>query len=107
MTVLAVATVSGLVVEGPMSQPYTTYYLKGCRHSWWMDVTFISNLFFPYLLQMGKTNEGSTVGVSLTLHSQPSLAVCGLASPVVCGLASPAVCDLSSLTLHGQASTQT
>nr|XP_045584880.1 nose resistant to fluoxetine protein 6-like [Procambarus clarkii] len=60
LTVLVVATVSGLFVEGPASQGYTTYYLKGCRHSWWMDLTFTSNLFFPYLVKMGKTDEGST-----------------------------------------------
>ncbi|XP_071547734.1 nose resistant to fluoxetine protein 6-like isoform X2 [Panulirus ornatus] len=59
-TVFAVATVSGLLVEGPVAPPYTTYYLKGCRHSWWMDVTFISNLVFPYISQMGKKDEGAT-----------------------------------------------
>ncbi|XP_042889060.1 nose resistant to fluoxetine protein 6-like [Penaeus japonicus] len=54
------ATVSGLLVTGPLAGIYRSFYLKGCRHSWWMDVTFISNLLFPYLEDMGKTNEGAT-----------------------------------------------
>ncbi|XP_063604151.1 nose resistant to fluoxetine protein 6-like isoform X2 [Penaeus indicus] len=54
------ATVSGLLVTGPLAELYRSFYLKGCRHSWWMDVTFISNLLFPHLADMGKTNEGAT-----------------------------------------------
>ncbi|XP_042231022.1 nose resistant to fluoxetine protein 6-like isoform X2 [Homarus americanus] len=60
VTVALMATLSGLVVGGPLSRQYTTYYLKGCRHSWWMDLTFSSNFIFPHLAEMGKTDEGST-----------------------------------------------
>lgn len=60
MTDAFLATVSGLLVTGPLAGLYRSFYLKGCRHSWWMDVTFISNLLFPYLADMGKTNEAAT-----------------------------------------------
>ncbi|XP_069953827.1 nose resistant to fluoxetine protein 6 isoform X3 [Cherax quadricarinatus] len=60
VTVMLVATVSEMAVGGPASQSYTTYYLKGCRHSWWTDVTFTSNFFFSFLQQMGKTDEAAT-----------------------------------------------
>lgn len=62
MTDAFLATVSGLLVTGPLAGLYRSFYLKGCRHSWWMDVTFTSNLLFPHLADMGKTNEGATVG---------------------------------------------
>lgn len=71
VVVALLATVSGLLVGGPVSQGYHTYYLKGCRHSWWMDVSFVSNLVYPYLDQMaGKGNEAANVSVtSISLNS--------------------------------------
>lgn len=54
------ATLSSFLVTGPLSWYYEDYLMKGCRHSWWMDVTFISNFVFPHLAEMNKTNEAAS-----------------------------------------------
>ncbi|XP_068231432.1 nose resistant to fluoxetine protein 6-like isoform X2 [Palaemon carinicauda] len=55
-----IATLSGFMVKGPLAWFYEDYILKGCRHSWWMDVTFIGNFVYPYLAEMNKTNEAAS-----------------------------------------------
>ncbi|KAK7072437.1 hypothetical protein SK128_013072 [Halocaridina rubra] len=69
------ATLSGFFAEGPLSWYYRDYILKGCKHSWWMDVSFVSNFMFTFLEKMNKENEAATcmphcwfVGVDMQLY---------------------------------------
>ncbi|KAG0723800.1 Nose resistant to fluoxetine protein 6 [Chionoecetes opilio] len=57
LTVVLVATVSGLVVSGPYAEQYWSSIVKGCRDFWWIDITLVTNLVYPYLDQIPR-DEG-------------------------------------------------
>ncbi|KAK8401121.1 hypothetical protein O3P69_002701 [Scylla paramamosain] len=48
LSVLLVATVSGLAVTGPYAEQYWSSVVKGCRQFWWMDISLTTNLIYPH-----------------------------------------------------------
>lgn len=48
LSVVLVATVSGLAVTGPYAEQYWSSVVKGCRQFWWMDISLTTNLIYPH-----------------------------------------------------------
>ncbi|KAK4296233.1 hypothetical protein Pmani_031262 [Petrolisthes manimaculis] len=59
LTLMLLATLSELVVSGPLSG-YLQPFLRACRHNWWMDLTLTTNLILPHLPDMGPQYQGGT-----------------------------------------------